>query len=134
MSEFPSPLKAKITGDLKPEDFDVLKQNIAEETEKIEAELSVLEQERTMLQELSQQPKREKVNMLATWRTAGIQGKLELQKAMFSDGLVWSHESGYLNRKNKLLVESLQALCQELSDPKEAAERLIVKFGVPGGI
>jgi len=67
-------------------------------------------------------------------RAGGIQGKLELQKAMFSDGLVWSHESGYLNRKNKLLVEGLHALCQQLSDPKKAAEGLIVKFGVPDGI
>lgn len=127
-------IKAKLTGELAPEDFDVLKQNISEEIEKLEAELSVLEQERKMLQELSEQPKLEKISVLATWRTATIQGKLELQKAMFSDGLVWSHESGFLNQKNKLLVEGLQALCQELSDPKEAAERLIVKFGVPDGI
>ena len=61
-------IKAKLTGELNTEDFDVLKQNIAEETEKIETELSVLEQERKMLQELSQ-PKLEKINMLAArWR------------------------------------------------------------------
>jgi hypothetical protein len=33
-----------------------------------------------------------------------------------------------------LLIDSLQALCQQLSDPKESADRLIVMFGVPDGI
>lgn len=35
------------------------------------------------------------------WRNAGIRDKHELQKTLFPDGLVWSHEMGYLNHQNK---------------------------------
>ncbi len=55
----------------------------------------------------------------ATWRTAGIQGKLELQKAPFDDGLVWSHESRFLDHKKKTVVDGLSQLFQSLNDPKQ---------------
>jgi hypothetical protein len=66
-----------------------------QETQNIEAALSALEHEKKTLEELSQQAKLEHVSFVATWRTAGIQGKLELQKALFPSGLVWSHETGF---------------------------------------
>jgi hypothetical protein len=59
--------------------------------------------------------------------------KFELQKALFPDGLVWSHETGFLNRKNRRLMEGLGEIFQELPDPQLAVQRLIDKFGVPDG-
>jgi hypothetical protein len=124
-------IKAKLTGELASEDFDVLKQNIAEEIEKIEAELSVLEQERKMLLELRHNQSSKRSACLPRGARPRFKASSNFKRPMFSDDLVWSHESGFLNQKNTLLIDSLKALCQQLSDPKEAAERLIVKFGVP---
>ena len=118
-------IKAKLTGDLSPEDFETLKQNIKEETDKIESELNALEYERKTLEEMSQQAKLENVSFVATWRTAGIQGKLELQRALFPAGLVWSHETGFLNRKNEWLMEGLQEIFQGLTDPQVATQRFL---------
>ena len=123
--------KAKLTGDLSAEDFETLKQSVAEETSKIEIELNALEHERKTLEEMNQQAKLEDISFVATWRTAGIQGKLELQRALFPAGLVWSHETGYLNRKNEWLMDGLQQIFQGLADPAVAAQQFIVKFGVP---
>jgi hypothetical protein len=36
----------------------------------------------------------EQVSLSATWKAAGIQGKIELQKALFPDGLVWNERIG----------------------------------------
>jgi site-specific DNA recombinase len=111
-------IKAKLTGDLSAEDFETLKQNITEETGKIESELNALEYERKTLEEMSQQAKLENISFVATWRTAGIQGKLELQKALFPAGLVWGHETGFLNRKNEWLMDGLQQIFKDLRIPR----------------
>jgi hypothetical protein len=47
---------------------------------------------------------------------------------------MWSHETGFLNRKNQWLMEGLQQIVQGLTDPKVATQRFLVKFGVPDGI
>lgn len=127
-------IKAKLTGELSAGDFEALKQDIAEKTEEIQCELTRLEQEKKTLEELKQQQKLENYSFVETWRTAGIQVKLELQKALFPAGLVWSHETGFLNRKNNWLMEGLGQILQQLADPQEAARQMIVRFGVPDGI
>ncbi|HYL13824.1 MAG TPA: recombinase family protein [Terriglobales bacterium] len=127
-------VKAKLTGELSSDDFDLLKQNITDEIQKIEAALSSLEQERKMLQEMSQQARLEKISFLATWRAAGIEGKLKLQQAMFPDGLVWSHETGFLNPKNQGLMQDLRECFQKLTEPDSWDDEVADKFGVPDGI
>lgn len=127
-------IKAKLTGELAPEDFDALKASVTEETAKIEEQLNALESERKMLEEMTQQAKLENVSFVKAWKAAGIQGRLELQKAMFPDGLVWSHETGFLNRQNTTFMDGLQQLFQSLGDSEAEPEKLLVKFGVPDGI
>jgi hypothetical protein len=127
-------IKAKLTGELSAEDFESLKQSVTEETAKIQSELTRLEQERKTLNELKQQARLDNISFVATWRDAGIQGKLELQKALFPAGLVWSHETGFLNHKNEWLMKGLRQIFQGFTDPKVAAQRAIVRFGVPDGI
>jgi DNA invertase Pin-like site-specific DNA recombinase len=127
-------IKAKLSGELSGKDFEAFKEEIAEKTEEIQRELNRLEQERKTLEELKQQQKLENYSFVETWRTAGIQVKLELQKALFPAGLVWSHETGFLNRKNKWLMEGLGQILQQLANPQEAARQMIVRFGVPDGI
>ena len=68
------------------------------------------------------------------WRNAAIQGKQKLKEALFPDGLVWSHEMGFLNHQNKGLIEDLMPIFQELSRSPMSIENFGVKFGVPDGI
>lgn len=127
-------IKAKLRGELSGEDFQSLKSEIAEESRKIEDALKALESERKTLAEMTQQTKLENVSFLNAWRNAGIQGKQELQKALFPDGLVWSHETGFLNHQNKWLIEDLLPIFQEFSRSPMSIEDFDVKFGVPDGI
>ena len=119
-------IKAKLKGELTEEDFDDVKQSIAEEITKIERELSALESEKSMMQELMEQSQKDMVDLVTAWRKANTSGKRELQIALFPDGLVWSHESGFLNSQNADLMQKIQTLVDSLEED--------VKFGVPDGI
>jgi hypothetical protein len=61
-------IKAKLTGELNPEDFEAFKESITEEAAKIEAVLSTLESERQTIEELSRQSKLEDISLVNTWR------------------------------------------------------------------
>jgi len=126
-------IKAKLLGELSPEDFEALKENISEETTKIEAALSALDSERKALEEMSKQSKLENISLVATWRNAAIEGKIELQKTLFPGGLFWSHENGFLNRKNKWLMESFLQFFEQVSNSQEELHNFAVRFGVPLG-
>jgi hypothetical protein len=127
-------IKAKVRGELSEEDFQSLKSEIVEEIRKIEDALKGLESERKTLTEITQQTKLEKVSFVNAWHNAGIQGKQELQEALFPDGLVWSHEMGFLNHQNKWLIEDLMPIFQEFSRSPMSIQNFAVKFGVPDGI
>jgi site-specific DNA recombinase len=119
-------IKAKLKGELTKEDFDTVKQSITEETTKIEKQLSALESEQSMMQELMEQSQRDIIDLVSARRKADTSGKRELQTALFPDGLVWSHESGFLNSQNTDLMQKIQALIDSLEED--------IKVGVPDGI
>jgi conjugative relaxase-like TrwC/TraI family protein len=127
-------IKAKLNGELSPEDFEALKENIREETKKIETALSALESERKTMDEVSRQSKLENISLVNTWRDAAVEGKIELQETLFPEGLYWSHESGFLNRKNKWLLESFLQFFEQVSHSQEDVHNFAVRFGVPDGI
>jgi GTPase involved in cell partitioning and DNA repair len=76
-------IKAKLNGELSPEDFETVKENIREETKKIETALSALESERKTMEEVSRQSKLENISLVNTWRDAAVEGKIELEKLCF---------------------------------------------------
>jgi hypothetical protein len=127
-------IKAKLTGELSSEDFDSLKvANTADLTE-IENALKTLESEKNMMQELIEESKRELVDLVTTWKKAGINGRKELQTALFPEGLVWSHESGFLNHQNERVMQGWHQFFQSLGDLKTSAKDFLDMFGVPDGI
>jgi hypothetical protein len=71
---------------------------------------------------------------VGAWRKAGITGRKELQTALFPEGLVWSHESGFLNRKNVGLMNDLDEFFQSLKTSSTSLDEFLVRFGVPDGI
>ena len=90
-------IKAKLTGELSAEDLDSLKTTNAADAAEIERQLSDLESQKSMMQQLIEQSERELVDLVNAWKRASITGKKELQSALFHAGLVWGHESGFLN-------------------------------------
>jgi hypothetical protein len=78
-----------------------LKTEIAAETERIENAIKALESKITQLEEMTKQAVLEQVSLSATWKAAGIQGKIELQKALFPDGLVWNERIGLFKLQKK---------------------------------
>jgi hypothetical protein len=119
-------IKAKLKGDLSEEDFAALKENITEETALIEKRLSALESERSTMEELVAQTQRELVDLPAAWKKAGLSQRRELCEMLFPDGLVWSQSWGFLNPKNKTIM---QDLCDFWDETTSA-----VNLGVPDGI
>jgi len=84
-----------------------------------------------MMQELIEQGQRELVDLVSAWRKAGITGRTELQTAAFPDGLVWSHESGFLNSKNVGLMHAWHEFFQSLGDSRTMVNDFFALFGVP---
>ena len=119
-------IKAKLKGELTEEDFTTLKQSITEETALIEKQLIALESERSTMEELIAQTKRELVDLAAAWKKAGLSQRQELCQMLFPDGLVWSQSWGFLNPKNHTIMQDLCDSWADTNDP--------VKFGVPDGI
>ena len=119
-------IKAKLKGELTAEDFDSLKATITEEIASIEHQLSALESERSTMEELISQTERELVDLVAAWNKAGVIQQRELCNVLFPEGLVWSHEWGFLNRQNTKLMQDLRSFMEELASG--------VKIGVPDGI
>ncbi|MGA9797436.1 MAG: recombinase family protein [Terriglobales bacterium] len=127
-------IKAMLTGQLSSEDFDSLKiTNTADLTE-IENALKALESEQNLMQELIEESKRELIDLVTTWKKAGINGRKELQTALFPGGLVWSQENGFLNRQNNRVMEGWSEFFQSLGDLKTTAKDFFDMFGVPDGI
>jgi hypothetical protein len=127
-------IKAKLTGELTTEDFDTVKATNASDAAEIERQLSAMESETNMMQELIAQSQRELIDPVRAWRSAGINGRRELQTAVFPDGLVWNHERGFLNRKNVALMDAWDEYFQSLKDVPMSLEKFAAMFGVPDGI
>ena len=75
------------------------------------------------MEELITQTRRELIDLPAAWKRAGLGERRELCEMLFPSGLVWGHEWGFLNSKNKSIVQDLRASWLDDSDD--------VKFGVP---
>jgi hypothetical protein len=100
-------IKAKLMGELAEEDFAALKQNISEETALIEKQLTALESERSTMEELVAQTEHELVDLAGAWKKAGLSQRRELCQMLFPDGLVWSQSWGFLNPKNRTIMQDL---------------------------
>ena len=100
----------------------------------IEQQQKALESEKNMMQELIEQGRRELIDLVSAWRKAGITGRTKLQTAVFSDGLVWSHEGGFLNSKNEGLMHAWHEFFQSLGDSRTMLNDFFALFGVPDGL
>ncbi len=114
---------AKLNGQLKDDDFDVLKKSIQEEMFKIESEISALDSERSTMDDLMRQAKIQAFDLRETWNTGNVNQRQELTKAFFPDGLYFSHELKFFEPSNSVIQQMAMRFLDGLSD-----------VGVPDGI
>lgn len=116
-------IESRLTGKIDAADFQMMKESVDAEIQKIEDERKSLDSESSTMQELAQQQDKEPLNFGEVWRRASFHHKIEMQKVFYPEGLVYSAERGYFETANRRLFLQLEALfADELN------------IGVPDGI
>jgi site-specific DNA recombinase len=107
-------VEARVKGDIDQKDFEVLRDEISQKVETIEAQLRELESEQSTMKELMRQAELRVVNLAHAWQRAGISERQEIQSSIFPDGLRFSPENLFFEPGNNSLFSSLQELTREL--------------------
>ncbi|MGA2100970.1 MAG: recombinase family protein [Candidatus Sulfotelmatobacter sp.] len=119
-------LLQKVNGELSGEDFEVLKENVTQQTTELQTQLNALDTESSTVGRLMEETKRSIVDLVSAWRTGGVQQRQELAFSLYPDGLRYSPETKYFEPHNTLLMNSLQEMIDGL-----VAGSIV---GVPDGI
>jgi site-specific DNA recombinase len=114
---------AKLKGDVSQSDFDAVKPGIDKEIADIESAKKALETESSTMTGLIEAMRFKLVNLVETWRNGGISERVELQNAMFPEGLPYSAKKGFFEPGKSPLINQFVGMLQEL-----------VQVGVPDGI
>ena len=114
---------AKLNGELSAEDFEVVKRSTSEEITRIEEQIKALDSERSTMEDLVAQTECRAMNFAQSWKSADINGKHEIQYALFPTGLAYSHEKRYFEPANESLIQAFRDMFDSIS-----------LIGVPDGI
>jgi len=114
---------AKLSGELSAEDFEVVKRSTSEEIAHIEEQIKALDSERSSMEDLMKQTESRVINFAESWKSTNINGKHEIQYALFPEGLAYSHEKRYFEPSNHSLMQAFRDWYNSLS-----------LVGVPDGI
>lgn len=107
-------IKARVKGDITKEDFETMKNEIADETKTIQEQISALDSEQATMKELTRQAEAEMVDLVAAWNNGNVNQRQELAKSFFPDGLVFSHERGFFEPANTVITEMVMRWMDEL--------------------
>jgi hypothetical protein len=77
---------------------------------------------------LTQPP--QKTDTEGTGSKLGQRSASETRSQLFPEGLYWSHENGFLNRKNKWMMETFLQFFEYVRS-QEDVHNFAVRFGVP---
>jgi hypothetical protein len=116
-------IEAKLKGEISQADFQSMKASIDNEIAAIETERKSLDSEALTMESLIQQKDHEPVRLALVWRRATITQKIEMQRAFFSEGLVFSLKTLFFEPRNTLVMQRYGELFAAL-----------VEIGVPDGI
>ena len=89
-------LLQKVNGELTPEDFAILKENVTQQRAEVEAQLIALDTETATMQGLLEQTQSQIVDLVGAWRTGDAQRRRELAFSLYPDGLVYSDRNAIL--------------------------------------
>ena len=106
---------AKLSGEIKPDDFDVAKKAITEEIARIETEIKALDSERNTMKDLLKQAQAQSVDLVGAWKKGNLNQRQELARAFFPDGLFFSHELRFFEPSNLVIQQMVWRFLEELS-------------------
>jgi len=119
-------LLQKVNGELSPEDFAILKENVTQEKAEVEAQLNVLDAESSTVQALIGETQNNIVNLYKAWQNGDTANRRELAFGLYPEGLGYSPETKFFEPHNTLLMNSVHQMFASF----EAESN----FGVPDGI
>ena len=114
---------AKLKNEISAEDFDSFKQATADEKARQEAALNDLESERCTMEEMLKQAQVQAVDLVGAWQRGNVNQRQELAKAFFPEGLVYSHESRFVEPANTVITEMVMRFLNDMGE-----------VGAPNGI
>lgn len=116
-------IESKLRGEITQADFTMMKESIDTEIAAIENERKALDTEVSTMEALVRQKNHEPVRLALVWQQATFTQKIEMQRAFFSEGLVFSSEKLFFEPANSYVMQRYGELFDSL-----------VQFGVPDGI
>jgi len=116
-------IEAKLKGEISQSDFQSMKMSIDTEVEAIENERKLLDSEALTMESLTKQKDHQPVNFAHVWQRGTFTQKVEMQRAFFPDGLVFSLENLFFEPRNHQVMERYSLLFDAL-----------MEVGVPDGI
>lgn len=125
-------IAAKVQGEISDEDFEALKASLSEQITEIEKSLLMVESKKKRLSDVKNQKSLKDVRFVQIWDGATLQGKVNLQKALFPAGLYYDPKKGYLNSRNQAVMDDIYQCIQSLGNTPQEMKAFLVKFGRPG--
>lgn len=114
---------AKLRGEVTQADFDAVKPSIAKAIADLEASQRALEMESGTMSAFIEATERKVIDLVATWRAAGVSERQELQNAVFPAGLPCSAKNGFFEPDKASIIKDFSDMMLELC-----------QVGVPDGI
>jgi hypothetical protein len=85
-----------------------VKRSTSDEISHIEEQIKALDSERSSMEDLMEQTECRAINFPQSWKSADINGKHEIQYALFPEGLAYSHEKRYFEPSNQSLMQAFR--------------------------
>ncbi|MGC2743292.1 MAG: recombinase family protein, partial [Candidatus Angelobacter sp.] len=114
---------AKLRGEVSQADFDAVKPSITQAIAEIEASQKAMEMQSGTMAAFIEATERKTIELVATWRAAGISERQELQSAVFPDGLPYSVKHGFFEPGKSSIINDFSNMMLEMC-----------QVGVPDGI
>jgi hypothetical protein len=116
-------IEAKLRGEVSQADYQMMKSSIDTEMGLIEAERKSLDSEASTMESLIKKKDEEPVMVAHVWQRATFTQKIEMQRAFFPEGLVFSLKTLFFEPRNQSTMQRYSLLFDAL-----------VELGVPDGI
>ena len=106
-------ITARINGEISAQDFETVKRSITEDLFQIDCQISVLDSERSAIQDLRLQAQTQVIDLVKAWKNATLNQRHELAKGLFPEGLAFSHEKKFFEPSNTILNDMSRRWLEE---------------------
>jgi site-specific DNA recombinase len=106
-------LKAKLRGEVTQADYQQANAEFTDEVTTVEEQLEVVQSSKTTLERFVRFAELMLVDIAGAWKRAGADERQRVQNLLFSDGLLYSEDRGFLNTPKPSLFTVLEGISTE---------------------